>query len=270
MGNDATIDALLREVWKRVDAVALKIVVAVLGCLVVAAGMSYAIDGPREPSPASVASASSGAAVAPSASSRAEAASSTLVVRNGTDTVTSVYVAFGSDSYATARFWPWLCQFPHQVFQCSFQLQAHHEQELPIDGKYLNATLAFGDAVGCGATKAELNLNNPKWYDVADVSLVDGYSNDVQIEVGGTILGPPATEALNEKVFGLYPLGCDICVARQNPPCGTGAPGSVAGCKRGPDPYHPDVPCQWQGGVMGGGSRVEVVLVADRRARQPR
>ena len=96
--------------------------------------------------------------------------------------------------------------------------------------------------------------------DVADVSLVDGYSNDVQIEVGGTILGPPATEALNEKVFGLYPLGCDICVARQNPPCGTGAPGSVAGCKRGPDPYHPDVPCQWQGGVMGGGSRVEVVL----------
>jgi hypothetical protein len=243
-----------------------KSVVAVLGCLVVAAGMSYAIIGPSETGPAAAASAPSGA---PSALPREAASPSTLVVRNESDAVTTVFIAFGSDSYATARFWPWLCQFPHQVFQCSFQLQAHHEQELPIDGKYLNATLAFGDPVGCGATKAELNINNPKWYDIADVSLVDGYSNDIQIEAAGTILGPPSTEALNEKVFGLYPIGCDVCVARQNPPCGTGVPGSVAGCKRGPDQYHPDVPCQWQGSVMGGGTRVEVVLVADRRARQP-
>lgn len=245
-------------------------VAGAIGGLVVAAGATCGLLCRNETWRGSIASAPSGAASAQPASSQAAAAASTLVVRNATDAVTTVYIAFGSDSYATARFWPWLCQFPQQVFQCSFQLQAHHEQELPLDGKHLNATLAFGGPVGCGTTKAELNVNNPKWYDVADVSLVDGYSNDVRIDVGGATLGPPLSEALDEKVFGLYPIGCDVCVARQNPPCGTGAPGSVIGCKDGPDQYHPDVPCQWQGSVIGGGSRVEVVLVADHVARYVR
>ena len=130
-----------------------------------------------------------------------------------------------------------------------------------LGGKYLNATIGFGGTVMCGTTKAELNLNNPKWYDVADVSLVDGFSTKIEISVKGRDglkkLGPPLGKEGNEKVFGLFPLGCDICTARQSPPCGM-KPGKD-GCKSGTQ-YKPDVPCQYQGPVMGGGSAYKVIL----------
>jgi hypothetical protein len=106
-----------------------------------------------------------------------------------------------------------------------------------------------------------LNVNNPKWYDTLDVSLVDGYSNQIEIDAAtskGTVkLGPPKGATGNEKVLGVFPNGCDICVARQNPPCGM-KPGKD-GCKKGPDQYHPDVLCQWQGLKMGGGETIQVL-----------
>jgi hypothetical protein len=128
---------------------------------------------------------------------------------------------------------------------------------VPSNG-YLNATLAFNGAVGCGTTKAELNVNNPKWYDVVDISLVDGFSNKIQITFNGTVLGPPNGKDGNEKVLGLYPFGCDICVAQQNPPCGipAGGPGCKAGTQNNPTP-----PCQQQGATMGGGGSVKVELL---------
>lgn len=188
---------------------------------------------------------------------------STASVMNDTTKDVMVFVSFGSDSAVLAADW---VSFAHVASKltCDFPLKAGSAQPLPLAGKYLNATFAFGAAVGCDVTKAELNINNPKWYDIADVSLVDGYSNEVEIDVAKadastkTALGPPHGRDNNEKVFGLYPYGCDICTARQNPPCGI-VPGGT-GCKGGTQ-YKPDVPCQYQGGVMGGDAAYEVKLV---------
>ena len=180
---------------------------------------------------------------------------STLIVHNGTPTPTVVYVAFGADSAVVPTSIPFCA--PSGPLTCSFPLLGSATISLPLAGKYLNATLAFGAPVGCGATKAELNLNNPKWYDIADISLVDGWSNDVQITVGSTVLGPNHQSG-NERALGVFPLGCDICTARQKPPCGM-VPGDQ-GCKGGTQ-YHPDVICQWQGAVMGGGTPTRVTLV---------
>lgn len=187
-------------------------------------------------------------------------AKSALVVDNSTSTSTTVYVSFGADSEVLPPMWP-VCSATSKL-NCSFPLAATSAQTLLLGGKHLNATFAFGAPVNCGSTKAEMNLNNPAWYDVADVSLVDGFSNKIVIEIKGqdglTKLGPPVGASGNEKVFGVFPLGCDICTARQTPPCGI-KPGKD-GCKAGTQ-YKPTVPCQYQGPVIGGGSTYKIVLL---------
>jgi hypothetical protein len=184
---------------------------------------------------------------------------STLMIENASAAETTVYVAFGADSVVLPTAWP-ICVASAKL-NCSFTLFSKASQNMPLKGKYLNATISFGAPVTCNTTKAELNLNNPKWYDTSDVSLVDGYSNEIEIDIkgsdGGKKLGPPVGKTGNEKVFGLFPLGCDICTARQSPPCGM-SPGKT-GCKSGTQ-YKPDVPCQYQGPTMGGGSAYRVVL----------
>jgi len=178
-----------------------------------------------------------------------------LTVRNDTDKPTVANFAFGADSVVLPTSWPnCVASAP---LNCALPVPAHSSVELTA-GQYLNATLAFDAGVGCGATKAELNMNNPKWYNTLDISLVDGYSNKVTIASDDKTLGPPLGREGNEKVYGLFPLGCDICTARQNPPCGMKPGGS--GCKAGTQ-YKPDVPCQYQGAKMGGGSNVTVSLV---------
>lgn len=183
---------------------------------------------------------------------------STATLINETADAVAVSFAFGADSVVLPADWPF-CNVDAGLV-CATSLAGHAATlDLPTSGRYLNVTIAFGGPVGCGSTKAEININNPKWYDVADVSLVDGYSNRVVInagfEDGGAKLGPPNGPDGNETVFGLFPLGCDICTARQNPPCGI-LPGGK-GCKAGTQ-YKPDVPCQWQGPVMGGGSHLAI------------
>ena len=188
---------------------------------------------------------------------------SAIEVENRSADEVTVSVAFGSDSVVLPASWTAFC--PGSGLNCQFKLKGHAMQPLPTGGSYLNATLAFSDKVGCGSTKAELNVNNPKWYDIVDISLVDGFSTPLGIEVtdpgdGGLVhhvLGPVTSKAGNEKAFGVFPLGCDICVARQKPSCGM-APGKD-GCKAGPDQYHPDVPCQYQGSTMGGGQTKIVI-----------
>jgi len=180
----------------------------------------------------------------------------TVVIANDTGADAVVYFSFGADSVVLPSDWTF-CKATGNL-NCSFAIHAHSEQVLPLKG-YLNATLAFNSQVGCNSTKAELNINNPKWYDVMDISLVDGYSNKIQISDGTKTIGPPNGKDGNEKVFGLYPYGCDICTGRQNPPCGIPAGGT--GCKAGTQ-YKPDVPCQYQGDTMGGGkSAIRVSLV---------
>lgn len=173
---------------------------------------------------------------------------------------TTVYASFGSDSKVGVSDWIF-CQ--GSGLTCSFPLSG--SLPLPTGGKYLNVALAFDAPVACGSTKAELNVNNPAWYDTFDVSLVDGYSNKVSIiytPPGGkpVTLGPPAGASGNEKIVGVFPLGCDVCVARCSPPCGiekSCTPGT-AGCKSGTQ-YAPDYPCQYQEAKKGGGGSIEVL-----------
>ena len=77
---------------------------------------------------------------------------------------------------------------------------------------------------------------------------------------GKHVLGPVTSPSGNEEAFGVFPDGCDVCVARLDPPCGFRK--GKTGCKAGVDPYHPKVPCQYQapGPASGksGGSRVVV------------
>ena len=190
------------------------------------------------------------------------AGSSTLAVFNATAKAATVFVAFGSDSVVLPASWAFCT--PTAALNCSFPLPAGATQTLDLGGGgYLNASFSFDLPVGCGSSKSELNLNNPKWYDTADLSLVDGYNHDLSATLGTQQLGPILSADGNAKVLGVFPLGCDICVARQAPPCGlppSPVPGT-AGCKSGSDQYHPDVPCQVQGLVMGGGSPVLLTLL---------
>lgn len=177
----------------------------------------------------------------------------------------TVYVAFGADSKITADDWAFCTG---SGLTCNFPLDG--TRDLPTGGKYLNATLAFNQPVGCGVTKAELNVNNPAWYDVMDVSLVDGYSNNVKITITEkgdslqTVLGPPKGKTGNEDVFGVFPVGCDLCVQRGAPPCGIPkGPLHGDGCKATGTQYDPKPPCQYQGATKGGGESTIVVELVD-------
>ena len=174
-------------------------------------------------------------------------------------TVTTVYLTFGSDSAIRAASWSSFFAVTAPL-ACNFVLTG--SKTLPnAAGAYLNMTLAFGAPVGCGVTKAELNVNNPKWYDTMDVSLVDGYSNTVEIDYtppgGNTIKLAPNGQTDNAKALGVYPYGCDLCVENSMGTCGI--PIGSAGCKGGTQ-YNPDVACQYQGAVMSGGGTLAVIL----------
>jgi hypothetical protein len=135
-------------------------------------------------------------------------------------------------------------------------------QELPLFGQYANGTMSFGGPVTCGYTKFEFTLNQSlplPWYNTVDISLVDGFNiglaveyKDPTIDSGHITLGPVLHERGNEKAYGVFPLACDLCVARSyQTPCGY-KPGPSPECKNGPDSYHPDVICQYQGGMQSG------------------
>ncbi len=180
-----------------------------------------------------------------------------VAVTNTSGEPTTVYVTFGGDS--SVRGWSFCADVPGG---CRFQLADKATRDLPTSSEHLNATLSFGGPVACGRTKVELNVNNPSWYDVVDISLVDGFDQAVQVvakdDRGSTTLGPVRSSTGNQAAFGVYPLGCDVCTAREDPPCGI--PKGRDGCKAGSQ-YHPDVPCQYQGVTMGGGSDVTVELL---------
>jgi hypothetical protein len=191
---------------------------------------------------------------------------STVAVVNRSLDATTVYVAFGSDSAVQAPTWASFCQAGGSNLECSFPLAKGATRDLPLGGQYLNATISFGAQVTCGQTKAEINVNNPRWFDILDVSLVDGYSNEIAIDVrdlvgdaGLVVLGPPNGPTGNERVYGLFPLGCDACASRIHPPCGFDSGGS--GCKGGTQFKPEPAPCQWQGSTKGGGSAVVVRLL---------
>jgi len=194
---------------------------------------------------------------APAPDASADTAVGTSVtVENATAKDTVVFLAFGSDSVVLPSSWTF-CP-PSSTLTCSFPLKAKTKQALPTGGSYLNVTISFDSPVTCGTTKAEVNANNPSWYDVTDISLVDGFSNFIVVDANGTKLFTRG-KSNNEKSFGVYPLGCDACTSRLKPPCGFPA-GTTTGCKTGTQ-YKPDVPCQYQGPTKGGGGSIVVALV---------
>lgn len=201
------------------------------------------------------ASASSGAA-ADSASPPTTTTETTVFVSNDTKNETTVFVAFGSDSVVLPSTFSKFCTKTGPL-ACSFLLSSKAQRELPVNGAYLNATFSFGAPVACGVTKAEINVNNPQWFDIADISLVDGFSNFILLDINGTRIVPRGKDQ-NEKAFGVYPLGCDLCVENSVGTCGLSK--GKAGCKGGTQ-YRPDVPCQYQGPRKGGGGKVEIMLV---------
>ena len=192
------------------------------------------------------------------------AGGSKVFVENLSYAPTTVHVTFGASS--VIKSWTFCAPADGSQTACTFLLK--DKKELPTKGAYLNATISFDAPMGCGVTKAEIDANNPKWYSTIDVSLVDGYSNRIAVVVqphvsgvDAAVLGPPVDEVDgNEWVFGLFPYGCDICVERQNPPCGIAK--GKEGCKEGTQ-YDPDVPCQYQGLVKGGGETITIQLRAN-------
>ena len=99
--------------------------------------------------------------------------------------------------------------------------------------------------------------------------MVDGYSNKVKMTVrqngvkDPVVLGPVMGATGNEEVSGVFPLGCDICVQRQKPPCNIPAgPLYGDGCKTSGTQYDPLPPCQYQGPTKGGGdSKILLELI---------
>jgi len=173
------------------------------------------------------------------------AAGSSAIVVNRTLTPTTVYVSFGGNSKVGPTDWP----FCGDAGGCSFPLAPSASQVLPSFGRALNVTLSFDQAPGCNTTLGELNFNIPGWtQDTTNISLVNGWSNDIEIDVSdAAALGPTRGADANADVYGVFPVACDICVARSAPPCGFDAAGCTVagscGCKSGTQ-YNPTVPCQ--------------------------
>ena len=187
---------------------------------------------------------------------------STVSIKNGSAEDKTVYISFGADSVALPANIPACENEMSTRLTCQFPLTKGATSGLRISSNYLNATISIGAPIACGSTKAEVNVNNPRWYDTIDISLVDGFSSPMSVETrdsaGAHVLGPVTGATNNEKAFGVFPYGCDICVARKSPPCGILPGGS--GCKAGTQ-NDPSVICQYKGPTLNGGS---VVMIEGR------
>jgi hypothetical protein len=180
-------------------------------------------------------------------------------ITNKQSAAARVYVNFAADSVLKPTDLPF-CEVTGSL-NCQFTLAPNSSRDVPNpQAKYLNMALSFNAPVTCGSTKAEVLVNNPKWFDILDVSVVDGFNEKIQMNLtptGGkmTQLGPPVGKLGNQKVFGVFPYGCTICAGIKNAPCGDAGKGE---CKLGTE-SKPDVLCQYQMNESNG--LVEVMLL---------
>jgi len=167
-------------------------------------------------------------------------------IANETDKDVIVFASFSPSSKVQPADWPFCASTDAAPSNCTFPLKAHEDKSLPLAGRYLNVTYSF-NSNGCPSTEAEMTLNNPGGYDTTDVSLVNGFSNFIEVTVKDTSgehhFGPPKGQTGNERLDGVFPWACDICVGSQSPPCGF--PTDAGGCKAGTQ-YDPKPPCQYQ------------------------
>ncbi len=200
-----------------------------------------------------------------------------LHVTNTTDNEVTVYVNFAAPPTDPTL----ACQNPIQPSSatppctssdprsrhCSFPLAGNGGvATFPYQrGKCLSVTMSFDlnlqemctDPTGISQAEATINLepHDPPFQEGTNISLVNGWNKNIQIEVKDTSgklvkrLGP--TEGLNtHNVFGVFPNACDICWKRGLPPCQTLfpnlTPGSTDGCNaRVPGTTTPDPFCQF-------------------------
>jgi hypothetical protein len=156
-------------------------------------------------------------------SGAAEAADKNKTVRitNRQGTQAQVYINFAADSVLKPTDVPF-CKVTGSL-NCEFTLAANSSRDIPNpQAKYLNMALAFNAPVTCGSTKAEVLVNNPNWFDVLDVSVVDGFNEKIQINLtptGGSMtqLGPPVGKLGNQKVFGVFPTAALFARALRTP-----------------------------------------------------
>jgi len=181
--------------------------------------------------------------------------SSKLYVQNEKSEPVKVYMTFGGDSCITQdnikiNGEAGKCE-PTLYNECVFTLAKGEKKEIQLELCRANLTFRFNSPEGCGVTKAEANMNVPNGDDFWNISLVDGWNENVRMDIvtsdiGTKTMGPTLGKTGNQQAFGVYPYGCDVCTARQNPPCGIEMGDSECKTPNGvKNQYSPDVPCQW-------------------------
>src|SRR5262249_41321911 len=136
----------------------------------------------------------------------------TVRITNQQGAAAEVYVNFAADSVLKPTDLPF-CRVTGQR-NCQFTLAPRSSQDFPNpQAKYLNMALAFNAPVTCGSTKAEVLVNNPSWYDVLDVSVVDGFNETIQMNVTPTVrqpthLGPPVGQPRTHNALAPSPSPC--------------------------------------------------------------
>ena len=128
-------------------------------------------------------------------SGAAEAADKNKTVRitNRQGTEAQVYINFAADSVLKPTDVPF-CKVTGSL-NCEFTLAANSSRDIPNpQSKYLNMALAFNAQVTCGSTKAEVLVNNPNWFDILDVSVVDGFNEKIQINLTPTGAPQPSLD----------------------------------------------------------------------------
>ena len=185
----------------------------------------------------------------------------TVTIINNQSAPATVFINFSDTSLLNSKDLSFCRQQP--ALNCQFTLGAKQSQEItnPLKKKLI-MSLAFNKPVTCGSTKAEITVNNPEFCDNADVSVVDGFNEKIEIKVAAppstVILGPPKGLLGNQEVFGVFPYGCDRCAANVSPQkaCGPYPPNQ---CHGGTE-HRPNPVCQWQ--INQPNAKVDILLLS--------
>jgi len=171
----------------------------------------------------------------------------TVNIMNNQDESAEVFITFQNISCVTPDTWSSFCNETDSI-NCNFTLDANSSQNLPLTDTTCNALFAIAfnapPSQFCDKTQVEFNIysNGMDPMDTYDISLVNGFNEPVSI-TDGTEAGPVDCETGNQNVPGVFPLGCDGCAVRLNPPCGF-TPGDDTQCHGGTQ-FDPDPPCQF-------------------------
>ena len=114
-----------------------------------------------------------------------EAKNKQVRITNKQSAPARVCINFAADSVLRPTDLPF-CEVTGPL-NCQFTLAANSSQDVPNpQAKHLNMAFSFNAPVTCGSTKAEVLVNNPKWFDILDVSVVDGFNEKIQMNLTPT------------------------------------------------------------------------------------